>query len=434
MNRPNIPETGMRGVLAVGIAFQLFIGARLLAQANAWTTKAPMPAPRAWLATAVADNVLYAVGGDNTDISQYELGALEAYDPRTDSWTAKAPLPTVRAALAAAAIGGVLYAIGGQNASSPYLSTLEAYNPKTNSWSPRASMPTPRAGLAAATLGGTLYAVGGLDSSGYQDTLEAYDPKTNSWTEKSPMPTPRAGLAVGVIRGVLYALGGHNLSSLNLATIEAYDPATDRWTTLGPMPNGRDGLTVAVIDGRLYAIGGFPYVQGDSYTVDAYDPTTNAWSTEPSMPTSRTALSGSVIGDLFFAIGGYRILREGSRFTGINEAFTPYLSVAIKVKPNTINLRANEKIKVAILSTSTFDATSVVPDSVKLSGALADTEANGTPIYSFEDVNGDGILDLVLTFRARNLQLTKADKQVVLKGQTFAGQLIKGVASVRIVP
>jgi hypothetical protein len=68
-----------------------------------------------------------------------------------------------------------------------------------------------------------------------------------------------------------------------------------------------------------------------------------------------------------------------------------------------------------------FDATSVIPDSVKLSGVLADTEPNGTPPYSIDDVDKDGILDLVITFGARDLLLTKADKQVVLKGQTFAG-------------
>jgi hypothetical protein len=248
------------------------------------------------------------------------------------------------------------------------------------------------------------------------------------------MPTPRAGLAVAVVDGKLYAVGGHNLSSFNLSTVEAYDPATNTWKAGAPMPLGRDGLTVGAIGGRLYAAGGFPLVQGDSGFVDAYDPDLDRWSLESPMPTSRTGVAGSVIGDSLYVVGGYRILKVGSRFAATNEAFSPFLPVTIGVNPTVINLRSNEAIKVAILSTSMFDATSIIPDSVKLSGALAETERNGTPIFSFDDVNDDGILDLVLTFRARDLQLTNADTQVVLKGQTFAGQLVKGVAPVRIVP
>jgi hypothetical protein len=145
----------------------------------------------------------------------------------------------------------------------------------------------------------------------------------------------------------------------------------------------------------------------------------------------RSGVSVGPVGDNVYVVGG--LGNGGSPLLAVNEAFSPFLSVAIRVNPATINLRSNAKLKVAILSSSTFDATSVIPDSVKLSGALADTERNGTPIFSFDDVNDDGILDLVVSFRARNLHLTKADKQVVLKGQTFAGQLIKGVAPVRIV-
>lgn len=61
----------------------------------------------------------------------------------------------------------------------------------------------------------------------------------------------------------------------------------------------------------------------------------------------------------------------------------------------------------------------MIPDSVKLSGALAETERSGTPLFSIDDLNDDGILDLLVNFRAQNLQLTETHKLVVLKRQTL---------------
>jgi hypothetical protein len=169
--------------------------------------------------------------------------------------------------------------------------------------------------------------------------------------------------------------------------------------------------------------------------VQAFNPAANDWQSESPMLTPRDLPAAAVAEDTLYVMGGTAVgPGPYGPLYAVNEAFSPFLSVTIRVNPSTINLRSNAKIKVAILSTSMFDATSINPDTVKLSGALAETERNGTPIFSFDDVNDDGILDLVVTFRARDLQLTKADTQVVLKGQTFAGQLIKGVASVRIVP
>jgi hypothetical protein len=53
--------------------------------------------------------------------------------------------------------------------------------------------------------------------------------------------------------------------------------------------------------------------------------------------------------------------------------------------------------------------------------------------YSFADVNHDGLVDLLVDFRARDLQLAATDTQAVVKATTFAGQRIRGVDQVRIV-
>ncbi len=98
------------------------------------------------------------------------------------------------------------------------------------------------------------------------------------------------------------------------------------------------------------------------------------------------------------------------------------------------SVKSNGKLDVAILSSATFDATTVDPASVTLAGAAVATQGKGTPMTSIADVNGDGRLDLLLHFNTQDLQLTKTDTQAVLTGQTFSGQLVRGTDSIRIVP
>jgi hypothetical protein len=58
---------------------------------------------------------------------------------------------------------------------------------------------------------------------------------------------------------------------------------------------------------------------------------------------------------------------------------------------------------------------------------------NGTPQASFEDVNSDGLLDLVVQVNTQGLQLTGRDTEAVLHGSTFQGQKIRGTDTVRVV-
>ena len=114
------------------------------------------------------------------------------------------------------------------------------------------------------------------------------------------------------------------------------------------------------------------------------------------------------------------------------------LPVTIDIKPgsypNTINLGSNGVVPVAIFSTATFDARTVDPTTVTLANAAVKLTGKGKPIASFEDVNGDGRLDLVVQVGTSALQLTSGDTIAVLRGKTFSGQPIQGSDSVRIVP
>lgn len=76
--------------------------------------------------------------------------------------------------------------------------------------------------------------------------------------------------------------------------------------------------------------------------------------------------------------------------------------------PNPVNLRRGGLLAVAILSTPTFNAADVDPDAVTLGdGSGTDTRVakhqNGAFQSATEDIDGDGLLDLVLMFDVRTL-------------------------------
>jgi uncharacterized delta-60 repeat protein len=85
-------------------------------------------------------------------------------------------------------------------------------------------------------------------------------------------------------------------------------------------------------------------------------------------------------------------------------------SVQIDIKPgsdsNPANLAGNGMISVAILSAAGFDAQTVDVTSIIFAGAHAAQS-------SFEDVNGDGLLDLVVFFRTQDTTLRSLYEQLV---------------------
>jgi hypothetical protein len=116
---------------------------------------------------------------------------------------------------------------------------------------------------------------------------------------------------------------------------------------------------------------------------------------------------------------------------------TVALTVAIDIKPgsypNTINLGSNGVVPVAIFSSATFDARTVDPTTVTLASAGVRLRGNGQPMASFEDVNRDGLLDIVVHIVTEALTLTPTDTQAVLQGVTFSGIRIRGIDTVRVV-
>ncbi|MDP2322110.1 MAG: hypothetical protein Q8O42_22565 [Acidobacteriota bacterium] len=113
------------------------------------------------------------------------------------------------------------------------------------------------------------------------------------------------------------------------------------------------------------------------------------------------------------------------------------LPVGIDVKPgslrNSINTTAEGRIPVAILSTPSFDAIArTAIDSLRF-GRTGDESSLDFCNSSGEDVNGDGLPDLVCHFSTPRTSLQLGDASAMLKGWTIDGIPVKGAEAVRIV-
>jgi hypothetical protein len=110
------------------------------------------------------------------------------------------------------------------------------------------------------------------------------------------------------------------------------------------------------------------------------------------------------------------------------------LSVNIDVKPGdsqpVVNLKSQGNVPVAILSTSTFDATKVNPLTVRF--GRTGTEA-APAHFSLQDVNGDGLPDMVLQFSVQSTGLQPSDSQAALMGRTLDGTPFRGFGAILVI-
>lgn len=126
-------------------------------------------------------------------------------------------------------------------------------------------------------------------------------------------------------------------------------------------------------------------------------------------------------------------------------AVSPVREVGIDIKPgsfpNSINPESRGKIPVAILSSPGFDAPRQVNASTLTFGRTGNEQSlafcqgsrDDDDDEQFEDVNGDGLPDLVCHFFTRMAVFQAGDTEGTLRGQLLDGSLIEGTDSVRII-
>ncbi len=116
------------------------------------------------------------------------------------------------------------------------------------------------------------------------------------------------------------------------------------------------------------------------------------------------------------------------------------ISVTIEIKPPAappvpINQSASGVIPVAILSSPTFDATQVDPATVSLAGAAVQMIGKSDKFScSVQDVNGDGLEDLLCQVSTAQFLVQPGQSTAVLQAKTFTGQPIQGQEAITIVP
>ena len=154
----------------------------------------------------------------------------------------------------------------------------------------------------------------------------------------------------------------------------------------------------------------------------------------------------ALISHTYTSVGAYNATIKVTYSTGATATDTitittdPVIPAFIDIKPgsypNSIKLDSHGLIPVAILSSEEFDATNVDPETVELAGAGITVRGKSNKFMAHEeDVNGDGLLDLVVQVETENLDPGLfQDGIVILTGETYDGQCIEGIDEITIVP
>ena len=120
---------------------------------------------------------------------------------------------------------------------------------------------------------------------------------------------------------------------------------------------------------------------------------------------------------------------------GLYDETVVTIDVLPQTFPNVVTLGAGGRLDVAILSTAGFDATEIVPGSLRLASASSygDADHPGNTRARAVDVNGDGRADLLVELAIDRLRLNPGDIIVDLWGMTRRGVAFTGSDLVEVV-
>lgn len=321
-------------------------------------------------------------------------------------------------------IGGSLYPIGSQT-------TVHIYQDR---WTQGPSLNTSRQSMTAAGFGTKVLVAGGLHTPLWQpyagtpintaERIEFSCPPGTDCAPLDPCEAKEADLSVAKADSPDPVLTGDNLTYTVNVTNNGPDSATGV-KLIDTLPAGVTFISATASQGTCIYAGG--KVTGDLGTI-------NAGSGATVTIVAQQTAGGTITNEA--NVSSNNVDPNMGNNTAA-ESTTVIIKVAIDIKPgsypNAINLGSMGTVPVAILSTATFDARAVNPTTVTLAGASVKLKGKGTPMASAEDVNGDGLLDLVIHVSTEALQLSEEDSEAVLEGKTFDGKAIRGKDTIRVI-
>ncbi len=179
---------------------------------------------------------------------------------------------------------------------------------------------------------------------------------------------------------------------------------------------------------------------GDDVFVRAYSfKGTELWTRQFGTPSAEDSWSvaGSPSGP--HVVGSTRGTLEGGPPLFFPDAFVvnlvPEIHATIAIKPGSETApirRGAGFLPVAILSTDTFDANTIDLATLSLEGATLRVKPRGTPMASSEDVNGDGLYDLVVHLETDEFDPLQDETLTELVAKTIGGRVVFGVGQIRI--
>ena len=154
----------------------------------------------------------------------------------------------------------------------------------------------------------------------------------------------------------------------------------------------------------------------------------------PFNPTSET-LVGGAIATLTLVQGVFND-RPTWFATHVSYDIVPNLPIVIDIKPGTsenpINSKSHGGIPVAILSTQTFDAVTIDPQTLRF-GETGQEESLASCAKEGTDVNRDGLPDRLCSYETDATGFHEGDTTGVLTGMTLDGTPVRGTDSIRVV-
>lgn len=201
-----------------------------------WHTIPAMPCkdrvyPHGFGCVSTSDNgTLFVCGGMVSDMD-CPLDLVLKYEMHKNRWTVMSKMITARSFFASGVIDGLVYAAGGNSTDLFELDSAEVLDPVKGNWHPIASMGANMACYDAAVLDGKLFVTEGwIWPFLFSPRGQVYDPKTNNWESMAVgMREGWTGSSV-VIYGHLFVVPEHERMRLKV-----YDMENDTWDTVtGP--------------------------------------------------------------------------------------------------------------------------------------------------------------------------------------------------------